>query len=186
MRRGNEIPTIDVALVTISPEGSDEELALDTANKIAVEPTIETTESVKLIIKNKLRAQKPEQNTLIGHQITLSDNVFIPELAVVLQGGVVTYDERNPSLAVGYKPPVVGSSDSGEKFVLNAYSTQYDEAGNIVRYEKISYPGCKGKPIALSAEDGVFRASEYVINSSPNDGEAPYEITYVDQLPIVE
>ena len=47
LKKGNEIPTIDVNLVTISLEGSENELGLDTANKIAVEPAIETTDAVK-------------------------------------------------------------------------------------------------------------------------------------------
>ena len=58
LQKGNEIPTIDVNLVTISPEGSDKELALDTASKIAVEVQTETTDAVQLVIKGKLRAQK--------------------------------------------------------------------------------------------------------------------------------
>ena len=91
LKKGNEIPTIDVNLVTISLEGSENELGLDTANKIAVEPAIETTDAVKLIIKGVLRAQKKEQQTLTGNTITLTDNVFNPELVKILQGGQITY-----------------------------------------------------------------------------------------------
>ena len=39
--------------------------------------------------------------------------------------------------------------------------------------------------MALSSEDGAFRAPEYIINSSPKSGEAPYTISYVETLPTV-
>ena len=56
-------------------------------------------------------------------------------------------------------------------------------AGVIVNYEKISYPNCQGQPVAFGSEDGAFRAPEYIIDSAPDIGEAPYEISYVDELP---
>lgn len=259
LQKGNEIPTIDVNLVTISPEGSDKELALDTASKIAVEVQTETTDAVKLVIKGKLRAQKKATTAVTGNKITLTDNVFIPELAKILQGGTIKYntkysitgsekevgnyvfgiadgkyvnfnlaealtsgdtltfdlftgklvknnsqsipctigaknDEALPLEAssqetqeiIGYNPPIQGSDDIGETFTLNAYSAQYDTAGTLVKYEKISYPNCTGEPVALSSEDGAFRAPEYTIDSAPKEGQAPYSITYVQDLPNIE
>ena len=169
----NEIPTIDCELITIETvvtpaQGSTpavtREFGFTTANKLGVEPQIETTDAVKLMIKGKLKAQKKESSTITGHQLTLTDNVFNPELVKILQGGTIT-------------------DDKGEVFTLNAYSAQYNAAGQIVNYEKIAYPNCTGVPIAFGAEDGVFRAPEYTINSAPDNGQAPYDITYVNSLP---
>ena len=111
--------------------------------------------------------------------------MFNPELVLVLQGGTITYDTTDTSKVVSYQPPVAGSDDTGEVFKLNAYSAQYNAAGQIVNYEKITYPNCTGNPVAFSAEDGAFRAPEYTITSAPNTGEAPYVITYVDSLPVL-
>lgn len=177
----NEIATIDCTLVTIEVNG--DEFGFDTANQIQVEPQTEDEDAVKLVVKGILRAQKPGQKTITGNEITLSDNVFNPELVLVLQGGTIEYDTTDPNKIVKYTPPVAGSSDKGEKFTLNAYSAQYNAAGTIVRYEKISYPNCQGDPIAFGSEDGAFRAPEYTIQSAPDTGQAPYEITYVDELP---
>lgn len=181
----NMIATIDCSLVTIETE--DGEFGFDTANNIQVEPQIDEQDAVKLIIKGILRAQKPAQSTLTGHQITLTDNVFNPELVLVIQGGVIAYDTEDPDKVTSYTPPVAGSSldETGEVFTLNAYSAQYDASGAIVNYEKIAYPNCKGVPVAFSSEDGAFRAPEYVINSAPKNGQAPYTITYVDTLPVL-
>lgn len=178
-----EIATIDCSLVTI--ETATGEFGFDTANQIGVEPQIETEEAVKLIVKGILRAQKQEVSTITGNQITLNDNLFNPELVLVLQGGEIVYDPANPDEIVGYNPPVAGSADKGEVFKLNAYTAQYDASGQIVKYEKITYPNCQGVPLAFGSEDGVFRAPEYTINSAPRNGEPPYQLTYVKQLPIL-
>lgn len=176
-----EIPTIDVNLVTIKVD--DEEFGFDTANKISCAAQIETTEAVKLIVKGILRAQKPEVSTYTGTDITLTDNVFNPQLVQVLQGGTIVYDDNDPTLIIGYNPPIVSSGEKGQVFTLNTYSAQYDTSGEIVRYEKITFPHCTGVPIALSSEDGVFRAPEYTIHSRPASNEPPYYISYVGELP---
>ena len=178
-----EIATIDVCLVTI--ETDDGEFGFDTANAIAVEPQIEEEEAVKLVVKGILRAQKPATKTLTGNEITLTDNVFNPELVLVLQGGTIKYDAEDPGKIIGYAPPVAGSADKGKIFKLNAYSAQYDASGQIIQYEKITYPNCQGNPVAFGSEDGAFRAPEYTVSSAPKTGEAPYDINYVKELPVL-
>ena len=176
-----EIATIDCSLVTI--ETASGEFGFDTANKIEVEPQIEEEDAVKLVVKGILRAQKPKTSTITGNEITLTDNVFNPELVVVLQGGKITYDSSETSKVTGYIPSSAGSNDKGNVFKLNVYTAQYDASGQIVQYEKITYPNCHGTPVAFGSEDGAFRAPEYTINSAPKNGEAPYTITYVSTLP---
>ena len=179
-----EIATIDVCLVTI--ETGAGEFGFDTSNKVAVEPQIEETDAVKLVIKGILRAQKPKESTVTGNKITLTDNTFNPELVLALQGGKIVYDTEDTSKIIGYDAPISGSSDKGVVFKLNCYSAQYDASGAIVNYEKITYPNCSGEPVAFSSEDGAFRAPEYIINSAPKKGESPYNIRYVDALPTLE
>lgn len=176
-----EIATIDCNLITI--ETAEGEFGFDTANQISVEPQTEEEDAVKLVVKGILRAQKPKVVTITGHEITLTDNVFNPELVLVLQGGTIKYAADDPDKIIGYAPPIAGSSDKGEKFKLNAYTAQYDASGQIVQYEKITYPNCQGVPVAFGSEDGAFRAPEYTIISAPKQGEAPYEINYVNELP---
>lgn len=195
-KKGHEIPTIDVVLVTVGPveEGGDE-IALDTASNIQVSPQIETEDAIKLIVKGRLVAQKPAVNTMTGNAITLTDNVFNPELVQILQGGVIKYwadaDQGSTSDTdqgfgvASYTPPVAGAMSEQEVFPLNAYSAIYNAAGVITGYEKITYPNCQGVPVAFNSEDGVFRVAEYTINSAPAEGEAPYVINYVKNLPPV-
>lgn len=187
IKKGNEVATIDVVLVTVKANGSSDELALDTASKIGVSAQTETEDAAKLIIKGKLIAQKPAVTTLTGNTIVLTDNVFNAELVKLLQGGTIVYKTPGDaeSGVSSYTPPLAGSGDKGSVFEVNAYSAVYDSAGLVVEYEKITYPNCQGTPVALSSEDGVFRAPEYTINSAPKATEAPYAITYIASLPVV-
>lgn len=172
------IPTIDVSLVVVRTDSV--EIAVDTANKIGVEPQTEESDAIKLIKLGKVLAQKPASSVITGHKITLTDNVFIPEVVKIFQGGTL---ENTEGGYPHYTPPVSGSNDKGEIFALDCYSAVYDSSGQIVKYELITYPNCQGTPVALNSEDDVFRLPEYTINSAPKKGEAPYDISYVDSLP---
>lgn len=184
--KGTEIPTIDVVLVTVQTYDVDaNEIILDTANEIAVAVATETTDKVPLIVKGRLIAQKPAVTTVTGNTITLTDNVFNPELVQILQGGTIKYDEVEVTRVIGYTPPVVGSDDKGKLFKLKAYSAIYNAAGVLTGYECITYPNCQGVPIAFNSTDGTFRAPQYTINSAPSNGEAPYDIDIVTELPKV-
>lgn len=195
INRATEIPTIDCELVTIVTD-DDTEIALDTADEIKVEPQIDTQEAVKLVVKGKLRAQKPERATITGNKITLSDNVFTPELVKILQGGTIKYwtsaeqtatqEDKTEFGIASYEPPVTGKGEKLKPFKLKAYSAQYDSAGLIVNHECITYPNCKGTPIALSAKDNEFRNIEYTVHSAPSKDEAPYKIDYLKELPKVQ
>lgn len=191
IKRATEIPTIDVCMVIV--EAGEVRIALDTASKLGVEPVTEDVDAVKLVIKGKLKAQKGKTSTITGHTLVLTDNVFIPELVKILQGGTIKYwtddtktasSETDAGFGIaGYAPPASDSGETGIIFKLIAYSAQYDASGQIVQYEKTTYPNCQGSPITVNMEDGVFRVSEYTINSAPSKGEPPYWIDFVDELP---
>lgn len=188
-KKPHEVATIDCVLVTLSPhvegDGDKTEYAIDTASKIQVDIQTETTDAIKLIIKGVLKAQKHRQVTVTGNQLTLTDNVFTPEIVKMLQGGTLDIDVSSGAIK-SYTPPVVGSKrEDLPVFDVIVYSAIYNAAGIITGYEKVTYPNCQGNPISMSSEDNVFRVNEYVIDSAPNTGEAPYKIEYVTELPTV-
>ena len=194
IKRAEAIATIDVALLVITTEETTPRtFCLDTASKIGIESQLETKDAIKLIIKGALKAQKGKVVTLTGTTITLTDNVFTPELVQVLQGGTIKYwsdashtEEQTTDAGFGissYTPPVAGVREENTFFTLKAYSAVYNAAAQITKYECVEYPHCYGDPVAFESEDDVFRAPEYTINSSPDTNEPPYKITYVDELP---
>lgn len=184
IKKATEVASIDVALLTVKRDTGDEFL-VRTASKIDVSPQVEVTDAVKLINKGVLLAQKPALKTLTGNTITIKDNVFSPEVVELMQGGTITRDGGLTGKITGYTPPAVGEMATLKPFTLCAYTACYSAAGVITEYEKIEYPGCQADPIAFSSEDGAFRAPEYVINSYPDKGAAPYKLTYVAELPKV-
>lgn len=182
LKQGHQIATIDVELVTLTTTGdTPKELGLKTSDTINVEPQIETTDAIKLIVKGVLIAQKRQVDTITGNTITLRDNVFNPELVSIIQGGEITYGEDGSFES--YTPPVVGEDYKPVPFTLNVYSAHYDASGIVIDYEKVSYPNCTGVPISMSTQDGVFTTPEYTILSAPADKQAPYEISMVKTLP---
>ena len=185
INKASEFATIDVVLVVISQtiEGVTTKYGLNTASKIGVEVQTETKDPVKLVVNGRLIAQKHQQVTVTGNKLTLTDNVFTPEIVKILQGGTIKYDQTDVTKIVGYTPPVVGSDTQLAPFEVEAYSARYNAAGQIIGYEQIIYPNCKGEPIALNSENDVFRAPEYTIDSAPTSGQAPYDINYIDSLP---
>ena len=90
-KQGHEIPTIDIVLFTVTPASTGIEIGLQTASKLAVNPQTETQDAVKLVVKGALLAQKPAETTITGNTLVLTDNVFIPELVKILQGGTIKY-----------------------------------------------------------------------------------------------
>lgn len=184
IKKAEGIATIDVALVVVRTmvDGENIEFAIETSNKVQIQPETETTDAIKLIKLRKLLAQKLKEVIVTGHTITLTDNVFIPKFVQVMQGGTL----EGTGVDMKYVPPVSGSSDQGRIFELDLYSAEYDASGQIVKYEKITYPNCKGEPITINIEDDVFRQPEYTITSAPKTGQAPYKISYVSELPEIE
>ncbi len=186
IKRGQSIATIDAALIVITPEDVEgaTDIALDTASTVSVEVQTETTDAIQLIVKGKLIAQKGEVVTITGHQITMTDNVFTPELAKIVQGGEIEYDGVTHKFKK-YTPPTVDSGEKGQFFTTTIYSPQYDSSGKILAYEKVTYPHCQGQPFGIGAEDNTFFVAEYTINSAPGQGESPYTMEMVESLPEV-
>lgn len=195
-KRGTEVAMIDACLVVMRTKGeTQQQLALDTASQVEVAIATETTDAVKLIVKGKLIAQKKATTTVTGNTLTLTDNVFNFEQAKILQGGTLYYwttaektatqTEKTEFGIAGYEPPVAGSAEKGEVFDLDIYSAVYDTSGDIVQYEKISYPNCTGQPFGVGAQDDTFNVNSITIDSAPPKGKAPYSIMTVKELPVV-
>lgn len=182
LKKGHEIATIDVELVTVTIGGDNPiELGLKTSSQIQTDTQIETTDAIKLIIKGVLIAQKRQVDVITGNSLAMTDNVFNPELVQILQGGKIEYDDDGNFKK--YTPPKVGEEYKPVPFTLCAYSGHYDASGIVLDYEKTTFPNCTGVPISLSSQDGVFRTPQYTIISAPAEGEAPYDIEMVKELP---
>lgn len=183
VKKAEGLSMIDCAMVVIEPEDGSDGIAFTSASKMGVEKQEETTDAVKNIIKGEVKAQKPEETTLTGHTLTLTDTTMIMTFLPILQGGTLTMDEDGLT-PVKYEPPSSGKNE-GKKFRLKAY-TAIMEGATTVGFGCVTYPGCKGTPVLFNFEDNVFQSNEYTINSTPGAGEKPYTWERVDKLPTFE
>lgn len=180
--RTNGIATIDAVMVVVKTrETSPKTLAFNSSQKVGIETQIETHEAIKLVVKNSLKAQKPEQNILTGHIITITDQLTQYELLPLFNGGSVKTDPKSGAVT-GYTAPKVGEEVKRVKCDVTVYTARMS-GSTILNYEATTYPNCEGQPYGLSAEDDNFRNTELKLISTPGDGEAAYTMEVVDALP---
>ena len=107
-------------------------------------------------------------------------------------GGVVIHQGKILALYKSYRNRYEGwvlpkgTVEKGETFDLDLYSAVYDTSGEIIQYEKITYPNCTGQPFGVGAQDDTFYVGSITIDSAPAKGQAPYSINAVFALPAVD
>lgn len=174
----------DVALVVLTDK-DDNAYSFTTATQVNAKVRVKEGATTELIIKGVLKAQKINTDTVLGVDLEFQDNMFLPEVIQLLQGGTLTHASETENEVTGYTAPLVGSAFTPSKFNISIYTASYDTEGAITGYLKIDFPNGKGKPVELSFEDDKFFAPKYTIISTPSNGQAPYSITKVTTLPSI-
>lgn len=173
----------DIALIVLTTkETNPRVLTWDTASKATAKINIEETKGVKLIVKKVLKAQKKDGKVITGCEVTFEDNVFLPEVVQIVQGGELIMEEGKFQR---YDAPITGDIKEAVVFDLDVYTANYNAAGVITGYTKIAFPNCTGQPINLETEDDKFFAPKFTIASAPNTGQAPYYMEDCDALPVI-
>lgn len=181
-KKVTKMALIDVEMVEIVAHDLDQNtFRWQTASNLDAELNITEGEATELIVNGRLIAQKRAKDVLTGATLTVTDNVFAPEIVEFIQGGEFVKDENGEFKS--YIAPLAGDEIKPVKFDFNVYTAQRDVAGDIVSYIKVSFGNCTGKPVNIKLENGAFFAPEYTIVSAPSAGEAPYIIEAVEELP---
>lgn len=181
-KKVTKMALIDVEMVEIVAHNLGQDtFRWQTASNLDAELNITEGEATELIVNGRLIAQKRAKDVVTGSTLTVTDNVFAPEIIKFIQGGEFEQDEHGNF--VSYTAPLSGDEIKSVKFDFNIYTAQRDIAGDIVSYIKVCFPNCTGKPVNIKLENGAFFAPEYTIISAPTTGEAPYTITAVEELP---
>jgi hypothetical protein len=175
------VPLTDVVLAVITTvETEPKTYVFETASNVSTEEVTKTTEEQSLEIKGTVYANKPSKTIPIGYNLTLTNNVFMPEIAALLTGGKV---ESTSSSKVKFTPPPVGTSPKKTKFRLDLYSEEDDEGGPTGDYLKVTFEGCEGSTYPIAMSDGSYFSNEMVIQSRPGAGKPPYTAEMVSKLP---
>ncbi len=173
---------IGVTLVVLTDKNGDQ-YSFSTSTKADTKVVIEDEKKKELVIKGVLKASKKTPATIKGVDVEFQDNMFLPEVAKIVQGGEITYDENGDFKS--YTPSPAGQPPNVDPFTVDIYTEETDTSGTALRYIKLSLPNGKGQPIEFTIEDENFFAPKYKITTAPNAGEAPYTITVVDELPTI-
>ena len=171
-----------VALVVLTDK-EGKQYSFSTATRANAKVLIESGRRTELIIKGVLKAQRQFDSTIKGVDIEFQDNMFLPEVVALLQGGTVVKDSEGNFMR--YTPPLAGSKPELDSFDVDIYTEETDTSGLALRYAKLSLPNGKGEPIELGFEDDRFFSAKYIVKTAPRAGEAPYVIEMVDELPVV-
>jgi hypothetical protein len=181
----NQLPLTDVAMCeVVTRETTPITYRFKTADEVGTEEVVSEGEEQTLKIKGVVYANKAAEDTTLGYDITLKDNVFCPELMEVFQGGTLTYTGTDPNkVFVSYEAPPIGTTANKKKFDVIFYSEEIDNDGPTGRYAKVTFPNAKGNSVPLTFKDGEYYSNEYKLKSRPAMGESPYKIEVIDALP---
>ena len=140
---------IDCAMIVFEPDDTTiAPIAITSGTKLGVEQQTKATDAVELVIKGQMYAKKPEETTITGHKLTLTDNLVIMDLIQMFQGGTLTKDETSKKIT-GYTPPVSGKSE-GKPGTLKVYS-----AVQVNEYTINSTPGSGQAAYAMTIVDAL-------------------------------
>ncbi len=171
-----------VALVVLTDKYG-KKYSFTTASKANAKVAIEAGKKTELIIKGVLKAQKKFDSTIKGVDVEFLDNMFLPEVVALLQGGTVEKDENGRFIS--YTPVSAGTAPNLESFDVDIYTEETDTSGQTLRYARLILPNGKGEPIELGFEDDSFFSAKYIIKTAPSAGEPAYKIEMVDSLPVI-
>jgi hypothetical protein len=155
--RGREIATIDVALCTIV-DSNGREIGFKTSSKIGVNAVTKTLDANQLMIKGICAAQKKAQTTVVGHTIVLNDNVFIPEVVQILQGGVIVFSKD-----YGYSAS--GVVAAGAKYIhIDADYLAFSLTSALASGDTLSYNDVTG--VLTLVAGGVTSHPDYTVSAT--------------------
>lgn len=154
---------------------------IDTAESVEMEAVINegTEETARSDMKILAVVRTPD--LLYGYDMTLKDNTFDPEIAGLIEGGVI---KKKDGVVTGYRSPMLSEGASKMKpFRATLYVANY-EGDSIKNYVKLICNNCSGTaPSFTSGKE--FYAPEFTIKArEATKANLPIKsIEYVDDLP---
>lgn len=178
------MPIANIARADITTEEETPvSYSFKTASDANVEPDVSEGEENILRVKNTILATNKTEDIVIGYAVTVTDNVFNPELFALIDGGTIEFDETETDKFVSYDAPVSGQPVTKKLFTVDFYSEHKDASGETLGYMKFTFKHCKGKPVKYSIVDGEFQVPEMQFVSRPANGESPARYEYLETLP---
>lgn len=181
-----EKPIVNIVRVeVVTEETTPKTYRFDTADEATYAPVVSEGQETLLRVKNKIIASNKTEDLQYGSDLNMKQVVMVPQVLALVDGGTLVTTGTGETLKVtGYKPPVVGTVVNRTKFSLKIYTEEKEADGDTVEYQCFTFKGCKGKPVNFTFKDGEFMAPQYTIASRVPKGEAPYDLTFLETLPV--
>lgn len=176
----NQHALSDVSCVEIVDSESNSYI-FKTSDEVEIEEVLDEGEEQTLKIKGVVYANRAAEDTVLGNDITCTDNVMCPELLELMQGG--TLEKETNGEFKSYAAPQIGTSATKKKFTTNIYTAEVSTDGDTGKFMKISYPDCVGSSVPMTFKDGEYYSNEYKIKSRPAKNTSPYTVSLVNSLP---
>lgn len=170
---------IDKVTQEVVPDGVT--CRIDTAESVEMEAVISEGTEESTRNDNKILAIVRTPDLLYGYDLTLKDNTFDPEIAGLIEGGVV---KKANGVVTGYRSPMLSEGASKMKsFRANFYIANY-EGDSIKNYVKMTCNNCSGTAPSFSGAK-EFYAPEFTIKArEATKANLPIKsMEYVDELP---
>lgn len=151
-----------------------------TMTSFDAESKVSEGEEKTLRIKNQIMGRLKYEDIPEGYDLECEDGNVIPEILALVDGGTWDSDTKK------YTAPLIGTEVKRTMFDMDIYTSNRDTSGAATNYLKWSFPNCKGKPVSISAKDDDFSKSKYKIESRAGNGQAPFTVEVVEELPTVE
>jgi hypothetical protein len=180
MSQGHLIEGIKLVRI-ITEEAVPRTFNIDTAEEADVKPVVEKGINKVKRNKNTILGRVKTEDLVSGLEIAFKDSLLIPEVIQIVDGGTLTGSAGSRK----YSAPAVGSPVTRISFKLEVFTASLDTDGDIENYIKFTFPGCKGTPVEYSLKDGDFFVPELKVESSPANGQSPYDWQEVAALPSV-
>lgn len=132
-----------------------------------------------LRIKNRIVGRLKYEDIPEGYDLDCEDANVIPEILALIDGG--TWDAESKK----YSAPVIGTDVNRKVFDLDIYTSNRNASGAAQNYLKWHFPNCTGKPVSISGKDDDFSNSKYKIASRADNGQSPFNVEIVEELPQV-
>lgn len=150
-----------------------------TTTKFTAEPKLEEGQEVAQRVKNTVMGRIKTDDLLSGYNLSCEDERFIPQVIALVDGG--SWDGEAPTKK--YTGPKAGEATARTAFDAYLYTSDRGAGGEVKNKLEWKFPNCKGKPVKFGGEDNAFTKQPYEFESRPEDGEAAYEVSVVDEFP---
>lgn len=133
---------------------------------VDLDPVVSKGEEKVMRDDEKILAVARTQDLIYGYNLKMKNSTFDVEVASLIEGGEIRYDDVEPTKIIGYDTPMLADGVTMKPFKAEIYVANY-EGDSIKNYVKITLNKCTGSAPKISFKKDFF-APEFEIDAREN------------------